>query len=244
VAIFDTSATVISQAAREMGLISADVSNPYTSTDANILQLCSLLTAAGKELIREHQWSQSLNIHTFSTVAGTSVYNLPADYIRMVDQTGWNRTNDFPLGGPLTPQTWEYIQARGSTVTFRILFRPRNRKLEFANGTDTPGSQSIAFEYMSSYWVQATGQSAGNKAAPTASTDTILFDSHLMVKALKRAFLREKGFDASVAEADYRRALDSVMRDDSPAPVLSLNGVRSAESLLDGSNLPDTGYGA
>lgn len=243
-AIFDTVATIVSDAATELGLITSDVSNPYTSTDANILQLTRLLKKVGKEIIREHHWSQSLNIHTFNTVAGTSVYNLPADYIRMVDQTGWNRTNDFPLGGPLMPQTWEYIQARGSTVTFRILFRPRNRKLEFANGTDTPGSQTIAFEYMSSYWVQATGQSAGNKAAPTASTDTILFEAHLMVAGLKRAFLREKGFDASVAEDDYQRTLAAVMRDDSPAPVLSLNGVRSAESLLDGSNLPDTGYGA
>jgi hypothetical protein len=243
VAIFDTVATIVSDAAVELSLVSSDVSNPYASTDPNILLLTRLLKKAGKEIIREHHWTQSLNIHTFNTVAGTSVYNLPADYVRMVDQTGWNRTSDFPLGGPLTPQAWEYIQARGTTVTFRILFRPRNRKLEFANGTDTPGSQIIAFEYMSAYWVQASGQAAGNKAAPTVSTDTILFEAHLMVAALKRAFLREKGFDATAAEDDYQRTLAACMRDDSPAPVLSLNGTRSAESLLDGSNLPDTGYG-
>lgn len=241
---FDTAATVINQAAREMSLISADVTNPYASTDPNLLQMCSLLTKAGREIIREHLWNQHLTTHTFVTVAGTSIYNLPTDFLRMVNQTGWNRTSKLPMGGPLDPQVWEYITSGGSAITHRILFRPRNRKIEFVNGTSTPGSQTIAFEYLSTYWVQATGQTAGNKTKPTAYTDTILFDSHLIVAKLKQLFKRERGFDATVAEEDFKAALASVMRDDTPAPVLSLNASRSPEALIDGSNVPVQGYGA
>lgn len=243
-AIFDTAATVISQAARELSLVSANITNPYASTDPNILLLTSLLTSAGKEIIRKHNWSQSLNLRTFTTGSGTSTYDLPADYIRMLNQTGWNRTTTFPLGGPLSAQEWEYITARGSSVSTRLLFRFRNRKIEFVNGSSTPGSQTVAFWYMSSYWVQATGESAGNKAAPTVYTDTILFDSHLISRALIRAFRRNKGFDSSVAEADYKDALGDVMRDDQPAPVLSISRPRAPEALLDINAIPDTGYGS
>lgn len=243
-AIFDTTATVISQAARELSLVSADISNPYTSTDPNILLMTSLLTSAGKEIIREHNWSQSFLLKTFSTVAGTSTYDPPADFIRMVNQTGWNRTSRFPLGGPLTPSEWEFITTTGSGITTRLLFRFRNRKLEFVNGSSTPGSQTVAYWYMSSYWVQASGQSAGNKVAPTAATDTILFDSHLMVQALKLKFKEEKGFDTTAAQRAYDRALAAVMRDDQPAPVLSLNGNGHADHLLDGRSVPDSGFGA
>lgn len=243
-AIFETAAAIISQAAREMSLVSEDITNPYTSTDANILLLTSLLTTAGKEIIREHQWSQSLNLRTFSTVAGTSVYDLPADYLRMVDQTGWNRTTTFPMGGPLTHQQWEYITSRGANITTRLLFRFRNRKLEFVNGTSTPGSQTVAYWYMSSYWVQATGETSGNKAKPTAYDDTILFDSHLMNLALKLKFKREKGFDSTAVQQDYDRALSAEMRNDTPAPVLSLNGPTSPERLIDSLSVPDTGFGA
>lgn len=243
-AIFDTAATIISQAARELSLVSADITNPYASTnDPNILLLTSLLTSAGKDIIREHNWSQSLLLKTFTTGAGTSTYDPPADFIRMVNQTGWNRTSRFPLGGPLSPQEWEFITATGNGITTRLLFRFRNRKMEFVNGASTPGSQTVAYWYMSSYWVQATGETAGNKAKPTAATDTILFDSHLMVQALKLKYREEKGFDTTAAQRNYDRALAAVMRDDQPAPVLSLNGGDSSERMLDGCNLPDTGYG-
>lgn len=242
-AIFDTAATVISQAARELSLVSSDISNPYAEQDPNILLLTSLLTTAGKEIIREHQWSQSLNLRTFTTGSGTSVYDLPADYLRMVDQTGWNRTSTFPMGGPLTHQQWEYITARNPGITTRLLFRFRNRKLEFVNGASTPGSQTVAYWYMSSYWVQATGQTSGTKAKPTAATDTILFDSHLMNLALKLKFKREKGWDSTSAQQDYDRALAAEMRNDTPAPVLSLNGPSSPEHLIEGCSVPDTGFG-
>lgn len=248
---FATVATIVSEVAEELSLITEDVADPYASEDPHILQLTRLLKAAGREIIRKHTWSQSLKTHTFETEEGVSTYDLPTDFLRMINQTQWNRTSTLPVGGPLSPQEWEYLTARVAGVTFRLLFRPRNRKLEFYNGDDTPGGQTVAFEYLSSYWVQSDSQvvgpgesAVGDKSAPTVADDTILFDVHLMTRALKFAFLRDKGFDASNAEKEYARALAAVMRDDTPAPTLSLNGPSRSEPLIGPDNVPITGYGS
>lgn len=243
-ATFETVAQVVSLAARELGLVNSDIANPYASTDDNILRMCSLLTSAGREIVREHNWTQSFIIYTFATQAATETYDLPADFLRMVNQTGWDRTSRFPLGGPLSPQEWEYLNARLTAVTFRMLFRPLQRKLHLYSGNTIPAGHTIAFEYMSSYWVQANGQTAGNKQAPTAYNDTLLFDTHLMSRALKRAFLRATGFDTQAVEEDYQKALAAVMRDDTPAPVLSLTGRGRGELPVGEQSIPITGFGS
>jgi hypothetical protein len=242
VAEFSTVAALVSDVAGELSLVADDIADPYASEDPNILQLCRMLKAVGREIVRKHLWSQALRSYTFVTTSATT-YALPADFLRMINQTQWNRTTRFPLGGPLSPQEWEYLTARAANVSFRILFRPRNRLVELYNGTNIPSGQTIAYEYLSSYWVQAFGQTAGNKVAPTLATDTILFDAHLMTRALKFAFLRDKGFDASNAKVEFDEALAAVMRDDTPAPTLSLNGPGKLEPLIGEANVPITGYG-
>ncbi len=243
-AIFENVAQVVSQAGRELGLISADVADPYASSDPNVLQLCSLLTSAGREIIREKNWSQSLVATTFATVGGQEEYTLPADFMRMMPQSQWNRTTRLPLGGPLSPQEWEYLSARVVVVNLRILFRPQNLKIHIFGGSSIPNAHTIAYEYMSSYWVKTAAGDVPTATAPTLKDDILYFDTFLLSRALKRAFLRAKGFDATNAEADYIAALDSVMTDDGPAPTLSLNGAGGASGLLNNDNAPDTGYGA
>lgn len=240
---FDTATNVLNQAAKELGLISATVSDPYASTDPNMVQLCALLTSAGQEILREHHWSQSIKEHTFTTSAGDYQYDLPADFMRMIDQSGWNRSTSYPLGSPLSSQAWQYMEGSSSGPTITVYFRIQQREIRLQPTTDMPANYTIAFEYMSRYWVQASGQSSGNKEAPTASTDTLLYDRLLMVRALVLAFLKRKGFDTTAAQDDYNRTLRSIMSDE-PAPVLSLTGNSGVVHFLDLSNVPDTGIGS
>lgn len=240
---FDTATTVINDAAKELGLISATVSDPFASTDPNMVQLCALLKSAGQEILREHDWSQSIKEYTFTTVAGDYQYDLPADFMRMLDQSGWNRSTSWPLGGPLSPQVWQYFAASSAGPTITVHFRIQQREIRLYPTTTMPADYTIAFEYMSRYWVQASGQSSGNKEAPTASTDTLLYDRLLLVRALKLAFLKAKGFDTTSAQGDYDRTLRAVMGDE-PAPILRLDGGGGGVHLLDLANVPDTGYGS
>lgn len=306
---FDTVAEVVSQAARELSLISEDVSDPYAETDPNILLMTSLLTSAGREIIREYQWTQSIAEHAFTTSAGVETYALPADFLRMLNQTGWDRTTRLPLGGPMSPQEWQFLRARLAAVTFRVLFRPLQGTLHVYAGTTVPAGHAIRFEYMSGFWVRGTNATvysytaaaslqltvtnaaelrpgdtirdvstststtitsidgltvtvasltgftapgtftvtsgtAGTKDAPTLASDVLLFDTHLMSRALKRAWKREKGFDTTAAEDDYRKALAAVMRDDTPAPTLNLSRRARNELPIGEQSIPLTGFGS
>lgn len=242
---FETVAQVVTQAARELNLARSAIADPYVSTDGNILQMTALLTSAGREIVRDWRWSQRDAEHTFVTVQGTDNYPLPADFLRMIPQTHWNRTNRLPVGGPLSAEEWQYLNARLVGVVFNVLLRFwKGKWYLFPNNANTPGGYTIALEYMSSYWVGATA-SAGTKDAPTLATDVLFFDTHLMSRALKYHFLKAKGFpEKEEAKADYLKALKQVMDDDAPGRVLRLDDAYPVDPLIGQQNVPLTGFGS
>jgi hypothetical protein len=240
---WDTAAQVVNDAAVELGLTSADVAEPFGSRDANLLQLCRLLKAAGKDLVRAFAWTHLTKQHTFDTVAAQATYSLPSDFGRLVDTTGHDRTSQAPLLGPLSAQGWQTLAASGTSGTTGLFFRLVGGDLSLY---PTPSSAvTVAFEYVSRYWVQPadSGGSVPTSSGPTAGTDACWFDSHLLTRALKLRFLQAKGFDATAAQDDYLSALVQAQGADGAAPILNLSG-RSAggHRLLDGGNVPEGGW--
>jgi hypothetical protein len=238
-AIGHTAGDIVNRAATYVGL--AAVADPYASTDSNFVQLCALLTDVGQEICRMRQWTHLQQETTLTTVAGQEAYDLPSDFRAMVDQTGWNRTSQLPLGGPLSPQEWQYLKGQATGLTFTVLFRPLQQKLHIYSGTTVPDGLTLAYEYLSSWWVQPEGVSTPSQAEPTASTDLVLFDPLLMTRALRLAFLKAKGFDTGAAQADYDRAWQLISSEDSYGPVLSIGGRRTATRWP---NTPITGFGS
>src|SRR5690348_1694823 len=117
--LYDTVANVLSDTAVELGL--GEVSDVYGSTDANIVQLRTLLKRVGRSLAKQRAWKQLIKEHTFTTT-NTSTYDLPTDFGAMIDQTGWNRTQRRPLG-VLSPQEWQYLEASVAGTVYTVLFR-------------------------------------------------------------------------------------------------------------------------
>lgn len=152
---FSTAQTIINEAAVEVGLSAS--SDVYASTDPNFIQLRGLLQSVGQDLWRMKSWTQLQQVYTFTTIADQARYDLPADFGWMLEQTGWNRSNQLPLGGPLSPQEWEFLKARLVGLTLSVLFRPINQQLWLFPDTDTPADFNIAFEYASRYWVIPSG---------------------------------------------------------------------------------------
>ena len=241
---FDTVANIVSDAAVRAGL--SAVSDVFGSTDANVVQLRGLLTDLGQEFAKTRLWTHLRREYTFSTVTGTEAYALPSDFRAMVDQTGWDRTNRLPLAGPASPQEWQYLQGTTVNATIRIVFRPMQGQLHLFPGSALPNAHTVAFEYATTSWVQPSGQSSPNTDTPTANTDTICFDRLLMVRALRWAFLRDKGFDSAAAEDDFRRAWGLAVSDDTPAPVLNLSRRQATGTSYFSSTrlVPDTGFGS
>ena len=240
---WDTAANIINDAAVELGLYATDVADPYASTDANVLQLCRLLKAVGQDLLRDFAWTHFQKEHTFATVAGTAAYALPADFGRMLHQTHWNRTGVMPLQGPLGAQGWQLLKAQSATGAVGLWFRVVNNEVELQ---PVPTSaQTLAYEYVSRYWVQPSGQTAPTAEAPTDGADTLWLDRRLLVCALILKFKRAKGFDSAAAQEDYERALARAQGADGAAPVLSVSprGL-GVERLVDGCNVPERGFGS
>src|SRR3954464_7110260 len=137
-----TVAEIISDAAIEEGLV-PPTGDPYASSDQNILQLLGLLKRAGRGLVRERRWTHLQREFTFSTVVGQASYQLPADFREMINQSGWNRTTRFALGGPIGAAGWQYTKANTTTGALQPWVRFDGGNLSF---TPTPTAvETIAF---------------------------------------------------------------------------------------------------
>lgn len=237
--MFDTAANIITQAATELGL--GTVSDAYASTNPAIMQLRAFLTSVGRKLVKLHGWSQLTKTHTLSWVDGEDEYDLPSDFARFVDDTGWDRTSQEPLV-PANGRDWQTLKARGVTGILWPIVRIQGNKLLFH---PVPSStDSIAFEYISSLWALANGETAPNKNAPNANTDTVWFDATLMVDGIKYAWKAEKGFASQGSLDEYLAGLILETASDGAASVLYLNGRGPGITTHLGElNVPETGFG-
>jgi hypothetical protein len=245
---YSTAGTLINRAAVQIGLGSSP--DPYSSADPNFAQLCEYLAVVGDELKQLANWPQ-LRKECVITTTGATLYPLPADYQEMLDQSGWNRSTQIPLGGPLSSQQWQYLKARQVGVTFNVLFRQNPQSMELF----TPSTGvTIAFDYLSSSWAQDAANSAnldtagapvGDKNAPTQFGDLVLFDPLLVVRGLKVQFLQAKGMDTTVARGEYELRLAQEIGAGTGAPVLNLGRrAMTTDRLLDGANMPIRGWGS
>ena len=85
----------------------------------------------------------------------------------------------------------------------------------------------------------------GTTDIPAAGTDRLMFDEELLVSKLKLLWKQEKGFDTTDVELEYRRQFNQAYGNDSPAPILSLNGSGMVrDRMLSQLNIPITGFGS
>lgn len=236
---YETAANIIEDVAIELGLATA-VEDAFASTDANIVQLRSLLKRVGRRLVMENEWLQLRRDFIFST-NGSGSATLPDGYLDIVDGTVWNRTTQRQMV-PVSPQQWEALQANVVTATIVLMYRVRQTTLQIFPSTAT--GDFCAMEYRTRFWVADSIDGAPTADAPTTNVQVLKIDEHLLTRALKLAYLGAKGFDTTDALDDYNSAFALVRgANGGTAPVLSLNGNCSGIHLIDGLNVPDTGYG-
>lgn len=240
-----TAKQIINTVAIECGL--AEVASPFSSADAAFIQLRGLLGVVGEELIEAADWQVLRQEHTLTTDSGTypdGVYPLPSDFRRMIDQTGWQRTDRVPLFGPVSAQQWQYLKGRNLVSnTIYASFRLTEGALYFYPDPP-PDGDTIAFEYVSDKWVDTNGGGTySNTLANDA--DVPLFNSRLTERALKFRFLQARGFDSTAAGQEYQNSLDKLMGDEKSAPILTAGDGGWPYPYLNGfRNTPDSGFGS
>jgi len=236
-------ATVINGVAAEVGL--TPVADPYQSADASFIQMTYLLNTAGKELSVMRSWNVLRREHTFTTaVVDTGDYALPVDFRRIYDRTAWDRTNDEPLVGPLSPQEWAALKGRDTPNISILSFRLMDGEFSVYPHNPVGVIRNVAYEYVSNYWVLNADGTTYQKEA-TTGTDIVVFDDLLIGRYLKLKFLIARGLDATAAQDDFNQIFDIIGSQEKGGRTLNAGRSHGTFPLINPiDNLGDTGYGS
>ena len=234
---------LLNRVAAEAGL--SPVADPWADQSQHFLQMRYLLQTAGEELTLAHDWEWQTRSHQILTQAlDTGNYDLPSDFVQMIDQTGWERGENVPLMGPLSSQDWTYLIGR-DLVSYTIYASFRIKEGKFSIFPQPPPSGlDINFEYQSNAWVSDGQPTPTLSETVTSGSETILFDRTLISRYLKLKWLESKGFDTSKPQDDFNLTFGSVTGKDKGAEILSAGRNSRSFPYLDNRwNTPDTGYG-
>jgi hypothetical protein len=237
--VYETVVQVVNDAMVDTGLRSADVTDPFADTGADMIKVLRWLKTGGRDLAARRRWKQLNKEYTFPTVNGVNSYALPSDFLELIPDTSWNRSTALPLGGPVDGTYWQFRLAvpTGGALYTNIRFWLDQIWLE-----PTPASvMTIAFEYASTSWLKTAAGTVPTLSAPAAKDDVIYFNPTLIKCRLKLDIKRKLGFDYTTEEEDYETALYNAERADSPSGTLIIgSGGNSPVKPLDRTNIPDT----
>lgn len=123
------------------------------STDANVILMKTVIEQAAQDIASEYAWPEITREYTFTLATNIPSYAVPADYDRYLTQTLWNRTQKWPLIGPLTPQEWQTYKSGLVTTLprqrFRLKYWGDTQFFIDPTPTSSENGQTVAFEYIS-----------------------------------------------------------------------------------------------
>ena len=193
-------------------------------------------------MTREATSTSVTSTYTFSKVQ----YSLPSGFDRLIDRTQWDKSNNWPMVGPASPQGWQWIKsgaiAGGPRVRFRVI-----RNL-FQIYPPLGSENFMRFEYVSAFWGATSASAAPTLSTLTADTDTNIFPDRLMVEGLKlrwrtdRMMAKDRHPPKDIASGFPIRILDISKANDAGSPDLSMVP-RAGRVLIDSSNAPEGDYG-
>jgi len=195
------------------------------------LQVGNVITGTGQtpyaEILTIDSSTQvTLNAPVTTSTASVSMtfakqdYDLPDGYDRMISDTNWDRTDHWRNLGPKSSQDWQFLQGGIISIGPRERYRIYNNKFRIFQALTTV--YNFSFEYVSNYWVCATGSNQGSKSAYTADTDTSIFPDDLMLAGLKFYFLKAKKLDYAIELGEFMRVLSYCKAQDQPVSAMSL----------------------
>lgn len=194
-----------------------------TSADPKVLQCLEYVNEAGQELAARYTWQVLTNETLFNTIAvenqGTIQALTAPGFSFILNNVMWNRSQRRPVFGPRSDAQWQLLKAtfiNGPWVQYRI----RQNQLLF-NPIPAAGQQ-IAFEWLSSYWVNNVG--GVGQSAFLADTDSAILDERAITLD---ALWRFKRANQLSYDEDYNKAqaaIEDLMSRDAVKPILNLNG--------------------
>ena len=226
-----------------MSSVAVITTNPtyWMVTGTGIPQDCFITAASGT----------TVTLAQAATASGTAVsltfsqvlFVPPTDFDRQIDRTHWDKSKLWEMLGPSTPQQREWRRSGYISTGPRIRYSYMGGY--FMIWPPLGSTETLSFEYVSKYWVNATVPTllTPTKQAFTVDTDTCIFPDALMRALIKLKYWEVKGFDTTAYYRDYVTQRDLAKANDAGSQTLSMNP-RPASVLIGWENIPDSDYGS
>jgi len=153
-------ATILDNACLELGipLLSEidSTANPATTTNAHTARLRAYLYRASKIARDQVLWPELRREAVITLVEDQEAYAFPVDFDAWIYGTEWDRTNQWPLQGPLSPQEWQ-MRKSGLVTTapfamYSVKGRADNRIFIHPTPAAGDAGNTLYYEYQSKQW--------------------------------------------------------------------------------------------
>lgn len=172
------------------------------SANQQVLQVAALANEIVEDLCDRWTWQDLTRETVFTTVAGEDQGNIltlsPDGFLRILQETIYNRSLRLPIFGPLAASQWQALKALPQVGPFNKYRIVRDRLLFMPPGV---AGQTCAYEYATSFSILAI-DGLTYKSAFTVDTDTFILDERLLTAGLRWKWKYEKGLDYA---EDFRR---------------------------------------
>jgi hypothetical protein len=154
-------------------------------------------------------------------------YALPSDFKYYQNRSVWDRTNHWEILGPDSSQMDQWhrsgIVALGPRRHFRQIGHTSNQYRIWPPPSEIVNPIQLAFEYISSDWVNVGNAGTTTAASWQGDTDTPYLDSRLFVMWLKWKFQQAKGLAYDVFRNDAIDYMELLAARDGGAATMHLS---------------------
>jgi hypothetical protein len=203
-------------------------------TGGDARQLYRLARLELSELARRTAWQALQTEQTFTVVASqvNQTGMLPTDFLSMVNETFFNRTNDNEVFGPIEPREWQLIRANAS-VTPTEVYRIRGSVI-FMSPAPTIG-WSYAFEYITNKFAYDSTLTT-SKLTYLLDSDVAKLDEELIKLGIVWRWKNLKGLDYAEDFRIYEMQVGNSIARDGGKRTVSMAGDRSVAPMV---GIPD-----
>ncbi|MEQ1652154.1 MAG: hypothetical protein ABL897_06685 [Hyphomicrobium sp.] len=213
--------SLMSEAADELSL-SRPASLVGNTTDSGAQKLLRHLTRTCRQLATRYDWQELRGEHTFTTVAladQITATPLPADFLRFVPETMFNRTKRYRVT-MLTPEEWQGHQASLTTRVYDAYILRGNTILM----APTPAAgQTIAYEYVTRY-VGYLADNSGYVSTFTNDTDIPILDDELLILGTVWRYAQSEGNDYAEQFREFEIRLNDLLKMNPGRRVIDMGG--------------------
>ena len=213
--------TICQDAADEVGTVRP--STIIGNSDETARKLLRYANKVGKRLAKFAPWQALRRENTFTAVAGdeqTAIFTGVTDFDRFVPETFWDRTNKYLVSGPISALEWQSLKAQDyDDVGYKFIYR--DGSVFFT--PDADGGESMAYEYISTFWCTDTTGATG-RVAFAVDSDIGVLNEELITYGVIYEFLAGDGLPAAAAKVQYDEFCDYLIGNDQPRPHLLTAG--------------------